>query len=121
MLPFRDLVAISRPLFWFNTAVPYVWGWFLSGRSLDAPTLLLIAYFSFPFNLLLHGVNDIFDYETDLRNTRKDSAEGALLVKRVRTGTGGPIASSDNPAAPALPPGEVEVVGRVVWRMGAPR
>ena len=47
--------------------------------------------------------------------------EGALLVKRVRTGRGGPIASSDNPAAPALPPGEVEVVGRVVWRMGAPR
>ena len=47
--------------------------------------------------------------------------EGALLVKRVRRGAGGLIASSDNPQAPALPPGEVEVVGRVVWRMGAPR
>ncbi len=81
MLPFRALVTISRPLFWFNTAVPYAWGWLLSGRSLDLPTVLLIAYFTFPFNLLLHGINDIFDYESDLRNARKDSAEGALLVK----------------------------------------
>jgi 4-hydroxybenzoate polyprenyltransferase len=80
MLPFRALVTISRPLFWFNTAVPYAWGWLLSGRPLDLPTVVLIAYFTFPFNLLLHGVNDIFDYESDLRNARKDSAEGALLV-----------------------------------------
>jgi len=80
MLSFRALVTISRPLFWFNTAVPYVWGWLLSGRRLDLPTVILIAYFAFPFNLLLHGVNDIFDYESDRLNARKDSAEGALLV-----------------------------------------
>ena len=80
MVSFRALVTISRPLFWFNTAVPYAWGWLLSGRPLDFPTVVLIAYFTFPFNLLLHGVNDIFDYESDLRNARKDSAEGALLV-----------------------------------------
>ena len=80
MLSFRALVAISRPLFWFNTAVPYAWGWLISGRPLDAPTILLIAYFTFPFNLLLHGINDIYDYESDLRNARKNSAEGALLV-----------------------------------------
>jgi len=80
MLSFRALVTISRPLFWFNTAVPYAWGWLLSGRPLDLPTIALIVYFTFPFNLLLHGINDIFDYESDLRNARKDSAEGALLV-----------------------------------------
>jgi 4-hydroxybenzoate polyprenyltransferase len=80
MLSFRALVAISRPLFWFNTAVPYAWGWLLSGRPLDLPTVLLVAYFTFPFNLLLHGVNDIYDYESDLRNARKNSAEGALIV-----------------------------------------
>ncbi len=80
MLSFRALVTISRPLFWFNTAVPYAWGWLISGRQLDVPTIVLILYFTFPFNLLLHGVNDIFDYESDLRNARKNSAEGALLV-----------------------------------------
>ncbi len=61
MLSFRALVTISRPLFWFNTAVPYAWGWLISGRQLDVPTIVLILYFTFPFNLLLHGVNDIFD------------------------------------------------------------
>ena len=80
MLSFRALVTISRPLFWFNTAVPYAWGWLASGRPLDMPTVVLILYFTLPFNLLLHGVNDIFDYESDLRNARKNSAEGALLV-----------------------------------------
>jgi len=80
MVSFRALVTISRPLFWFNTAVPYAWGWLISGRQLDVPTIVLILYFTFPFNLLLHGVNDIFDYESDLRNARKNSAEGALLV-----------------------------------------
>lgn len=80
MLSFRALVAISRPLFWFNTAIPYAWGWLLSGRPLDLPTVLLVAYFTFPFNLLLHGINDIYDYESDLRNARKNSAEGALIV-----------------------------------------
>ena len=80
MLSLRALVTISRPLFWFNTAMPYAWGWLLSGRPLDLPTVLLVAYFSFPFNLLLHGVNDIFDYESDRLNARKDSAEGATLV-----------------------------------------
>ncbi len=103
MLSFRALVAISRPLFWFNTAVPYVWGWLLSGRRLDLPTVVLIAYFTFPFNLLLHGVNDIFDYETDLRNARKDSAEGALLVHpgNFRSLTG-QIVAWNLPAIPAL-------------------
>lgn len=103
MLSFRALVTISRPLFWFNTAVPYAWGWLLSGRPLDTPTILLIAYFTFPFNLLLHGVNDIYDYESDLRNARKDSAEGALLVnpsnfRRLIT----LIAAWNLPALPAL-------------------
>jgi 4-hydroxybenzoate polyprenyltransferase len=103
MLPFRALVTISRPLFWFNTAVPYAWGWLLSGRRLDLPTVLLIAYFTLPYNLLLHGVNDIFDYESDRLNARKDSAEGALLVhpgnfRRLAAS----IAAWNLPALPAL-------------------
>lgn len=47
--------------------------------------------------------------------------DGAVMVKRVgRTGER-LIAESDNPLAAPMPDGEVEVVGRVVWRMGAPR
>ena len=47
--------------------------------------------------------------------------EGAVMVKRVSAGEGRLVAVSDNPAAAPVPDGEVEVVGRVVWRMGAPR
>jgi repressor LexA len=47
--------------------------------------------------------------------------EGATMVKRVTPGTDGLVASSDNPAAGAVPAGAVAVVGRVVWQMRVPR
>jgi lycopene elongase/hydratase (dihydrobisanhydrobacterioruberin-forming) len=40
---------------------------------------LLGAYFTFPANLLIYGVNDIFDYETDKHNPKKEAYE--TLVK----------------------------------------
>lgn len=46
--------------------------------------------------------------------------DGAVFVKRVRSDGGRLVATSDNEAAPPLPEGEVDVIGRVVWRMGAP-
>ncbi|MEY2695696.1 MAG: hypothetical protein RLZZ72_952, partial [Actinomycetota bacterium] len=36
-------------------------------------------FFLIPYNLLMYGVNDVFDYESDLRNPRKGGIEGALL------------------------------------------
>lgn len=47
--------------------------------------------------------------------------DGALMVKRVSDGPAGLEARSDNPLAPPVPAVPIEVVGRVVWRMGAPR
>lgn len=47
--------------------------------------------------------------------------DGALMVKRVQAGRGRLEVTSDNPDAPPVPDLAVEVVGRVVWRMGAPR
>ena len=45
---------------------------------------------------------------------------GALMVKRVAAARDGLRVTSDNPAA-AQVTGAVDVVGRVVWRMGVPR
>lgn len=44
---------------------------------------LLIAtfYFLVPYNLLMYGVNDVFDYESDIRNPRKGGIEGAVEQK----------------------------------------
>jgi len=43
------------------------------------------------------------------------------MVKRVRRAAGRLVATSDNPAAAAVPEGEIAVVGRVVWVMREPR
>ncbi len=42
------------------------------------PTILFGLYFSFPANLLVYGINDIFDYETDKRNAKKQGYEMLL-------------------------------------------
>lgn len=44
-----------------------------------------------------------------------------VMVKRVRARAGELEARSDNPLAPPVPDGLVEVVGRVVWQMRQPR
>jgi hypothetical protein len=46
--------------------------------------------------------------------------DDALMVKRVAATRDGLRATSDNPAAGPVT-GAIEVIGRVVWRMGAPR
>jgi len=40
----------------------------------------LLLWVTLPFNLLIYGVNDIFDQETDARNARKGGLEGARIL-----------------------------------------
>ena len=44
--------------------------------------LLGTVYFLIPYNLAIYGINDVFDYESDLRNPRKGGIEGAVLAPR---------------------------------------
>ncbi|BDZ48236.1 prenyltransferase [Frondihabitans sucicola] len=41
-----------------------------------------IVYFLVPYNLAMYGINDVYDYESDLRNPRKGGVEGAMLDRR---------------------------------------
>lgn len=77
----KDLVRTSRPLLWLNTAVLALLAPVALNRPLEPGTLLLVAYFTLPFNLYLHGINDVYDYESDLLNARKGGAEGDLLPR----------------------------------------
>lgn len=76
----RWLIKISRPRFWV-----YITGPFLIGVVAASPVqswlliILLGVYFTFPANLLIYGINDIFDYETDKHNPKKEAYE--TLVK----------------------------------------
>lgn len=71
-------LAVSRPLFWLNSASLCVVALILSGRrSPDLAALVLILYATWPLNLLVYALNDLHDHESDRRNPRKGSAEGA--------------------------------------------
>lgn len=76
----REVLAASRPFSWVNTAYPFAAGYLMStGGRLDLALVVGTLYFLGPYNLLMYGINDVFDYESDLRNPRKGGAEGALL------------------------------------------
>lgn len=75
----RALFWASRPVSWINTAYPFAAAMFLTHREVDALLVLGTFYYLVPYNLALYGINDVFDYQSDLRNPRKGSIEGALL------------------------------------------
>lgn len=73
------LVAVSRPRFWFYLAGPVLVGLVFGIDRIDALVqplaIALIAYFLFPANLFLYGVNDVFDADVDLFNPKKTGRE----------------------------------------------
>jgi lycopene elongase/hydratase (flavuxanthin-forming) len=75
----QKLFWSSRPISWINTAFPFAAGYFLVSGQLDFTLAIGFLFFLIPYNLLMYGVNDVFDYESDLRNPRKGGIEGALL------------------------------------------
>jgi 4-hydroxybenzoate polyprenyltransferase len=75
----RDLFLTSRPLSWVNTAFPFAAAYFVATGRIDAPLTVGTIFFLIPYNLAMYGINDVFDYESDLRNPRKGGVEGALL------------------------------------------
>jgi 4-hydroxybenzoate polyprenyltransferase len=75
----RQLLVSSRPLSWVNTAFPFAAGYLMTTREVDLVFVLGTIYFLIPYNLAMYGINDVFDYESDLRNPRKGGVEGAVL------------------------------------------
>ncbi|QDO90507.1 prenyltransferase [Ornithinimicrobium ciconiae] len=78
----RELVGSSRPVSWVNTAYPFAAAYLLAGGGLSTALVLGTLWFLIPYNLLMYGVNDVFDYESDLRNPRKGGIEGVVLSRR---------------------------------------
>ena len=75
----RTLVVSSRPLSWVNSAFPFGLTYYLFVAEFDALFVVGTLFFLIPYNVLMYGINDVFDYESDLRNPRKGGVEGALL------------------------------------------
>lgn len=92
----KHVLRISRPRFWIYLLGPFLVGLAANGflqsipqaaTAVDTMTLALslvpimvfALYFTLPANLLIYGINDIFDYQTDVLNEKKSSYEA--LVK----------------------------------------
>lgn len=83
------LLRISRPRFWIYVLGPLLVG---AGAVINTNTALitwqliaLAIYFTLPANLLIYGVNDIFDYESDKHNSKKQGYEELVENKEHQT------------------------------------
>jgi 4-hydroxybenzoate polyprenyltransferase len=79
----KQLFVASRPVSWINTAYPFAAAYLLTTREVDATLVIGTIFFLIPYNLAMYGINDVFDYESDLRNPRKGGAHGAVLDRRM--------------------------------------
>lgn len=77
----KKLILISRPISWPNTAYPFGAAYLVTGGTFDSTFWIATFFFLIPYNLLMYGVNDVFDYESDIRNPRKGGIEGAMEQK----------------------------------------
>lgn len=77
------ILRVSRPRFWFYLFGPYIVGLIAGittrGELLDWRYAIFAVYFLLPANLLVYGVNDIFDYETDRLNAKKSDYEQLVV------------------------------------------
>lgn len=84
-MDFKEVIKISRPRFWLYEAATFgLVGTVgtLQGLSFfgDWRYWVFALYFLIPANILIYGINDIFDYETDKLNPKKgDDAYEALV------------------------------------------
>ncbi|MGF2950179.1 prenyltransferase [Microbacterium alcoholitolerans] len=76
----RQALVASRPVSWINTAFPFAAAMLLTTREIDWVLIVGAIYFLVPYNLAMYGINDVFDYASDIRNPRKGGIEGALLA-----------------------------------------
>ena len=77
----RRMLTISRPRFWMYLFGPFLLGAtaaYLATGTIPLSGLFLALYFTFPANLYIYGVNDIFDFDTDVLNEKKKGYESVV-------------------------------------------
>ncbi len=80
----KEVFFLSRPRFWMYVLGTFLVGVMSSGNLFvydTTTTILLIVFgvfFSLPANVFIYGVNDIYDYQTDIYNEKKVKYESVL-------------------------------------------
>ena len=80
------LLKLSRYRFWLYLGGTYLTGFIIGANSLTNFTtgkfLLHLIYFMIPANILLYGINDLFDQDTDIFNHKKEDKEVKINSSR---------------------------------------
>jgi 4-hydroxybenzoate polyprenyltransferase len=73
------LIQVSRPIIWPVLPLVYCLGLNASHAPLNAAAIIQIVLLTFPMNLVGCGLNDIYDYESDRRSSRRRAVWGAVV------------------------------------------
>ena len=66
------LIGVSRPAGWFSFPAFFLMGSVSSGSTTLTPLFISqLLLLSFPFSIFVYGINDIYDWESDIINPRK--------------------------------------------------
>ena len=90
-LTLKEVFFLSRPRFWMYVLGTFLVGVISSGNLFlydNTTTLLLIAFglfFALPANVFIYGINDIYDYQTDIYNEKKIKYESVLQLEKHRS------------------------------------
>lgn len=76
------LLVTSRPIFWLGTIPIYYGGVLAGGTAWGFLTWWGLWFVTFPLSLIIFGLNDIADIESDAINARKGGIEGNVLQKK---------------------------------------
>lgn len=73
------LIQVSRPIIWPVLPLVYALGVYASRATIDAAVVIQMLLLTFPMNLVGCGLNDIYDYESDRRSSRRRAIWGAVV------------------------------------------
>lgn len=69
------LVNVSRPLGWVIAPLVFAIGLYYSNSEFSFLSIIQMILLSFPLSIILYGINDIHDYDSDSLNPRKNSID----------------------------------------------
>ena len=73
------LVQVSRPIIWLVLPLVYALGLNAAHAPLSVAAIIQIVLLTLPMNLVGCGLNDIYDYESDRRSSRRRAVWGAVV------------------------------------------
>lgn len=78
------LVQVSRPIIWPVLPLVYALGMHAAHAPLTGPAIGQLLMLTFPMSLIGCGLNDIYDYESDKRSSRRRAIWGAVVTPTER-------------------------------------